>query len=74
MMAFGPAIGIALTPVTVDPKLLWLYTGLAITTFITSCIFWVLFRKYNRTEESMNALDAEDRHVAVLVGKSACAV
>ncbi|KAF8251351.1 peptide transport protein PTR2 [Wilcoxina mikolae CBS 423.85] len=66
-LAFGPAIGIALTPVTVDPKLLWLYTGLAIMTFITSCIFWVLFRKYNKTEENMNALDAQDSQVAVFV-------
>lgn len=55
--AFGAALGSALTPTAEDPKLLWMYTGLAIATFTAGCVFWVLFSRYNRMEESMNELD-----------------
>lgn len=55
--AFGSALGIALSPTAVDPKLLWMYAGLSIVTIITAGIFWILFRKYNAQEESMNALE-----------------
>lgn len=54
--AFGSAIGEALVPVLLDPKVLWMYTGLAVTSFITGCIIWVLFHKYNKTEEELNAM------------------
>ncbi len=57
--AFGSALGIAISPTAVDPKLTWLYTGLAISSFVTGCIFWLVFRRYNATEEKMNALEAE---------------
>lgn len=55
--AFGAALGIALSPTAVNPKLLWMYAGLAVATFIAGCIFWVLFRGLNATEESMNELE-----------------
>ncbi|KAF2103817.1 PTR2-domain-containing protein [Rhizodiscina lignyota] len=54
--AFGSAIGEALVPVLVDPKVLWMYVGLAFTSFITGCVVWLLFHKYNKTEEELNAL------------------
>ena len=57
--AFGSALGIALAPTAEDPKLVWMYTGLCIATIITAGLFWILFKRYNATEESMNAL--EDR-------------
>jgi proton-dependent oligopeptide transporter, POT family len=55
--AFGAALGIALSPTATNPKLLWMYTGLAVATFIAGCIFWLLFSRYNKTEDSMNDLD-----------------
>ncbi|MCJ1454623.1 peptide transporter ptr2 [Mycoblastus sanguinarius] len=55
--AFGSALGIALAPTAKDPKLVWMYTGLCIATIITAGLFWVLFKKYNATEETMNALE-----------------
>ena len=58
--AFGSAIGCALSPVTVDPKFTWLFTGLAVACFISGCLFWLCFRKYNDTEEEMNAMDYEE--------------
>lgn len=57
--AFGAALGIALSSVAVDPKLTWMYTGLAVATFIAGLIFWFLFRHLNAIEEELNALDSE---------------
>ncbi|KAI9793648.1 MAG: peptide transporter ptr2 [Peltula sp. TS41687] len=57
--AFGAILGIAIAPTIVDPKLTWFYTGLAIASFVTGCLFWVFFHKYNATEEKMNALEAQ---------------
>lgn len=57
--AFGSALSIALSPTAEDPKLLWMYTGLAIATFIAGWVFWFLFRRYNKSEESMNELDKQ---------------
>ncbi|KAK2861414.1 hypothetical protein FQN49_004219 [Arthroderma sp. PD_2] len=65
--AFGAALGIALSPTAKDPKLLWMYTGLAVATAIAGAIFWLLFSRYNAKEEEMNALEekqlTEDRPV-----------
>ena len=57
MVAFGSAISIALTPTAVDPKLLWMYTGISIAALIAGACFWLLFSKYNATEETMNGLE-----------------
>ncbi len=55
--AFGSAIAIALSPTAVDPKLLWMYTGLSIAALIAGACFWLLFSRYNATEEAMNLLE-----------------
>lgn len=55
--AFGSALGIALSPTAADPKLVWMYTGLTVATFLAGVLFWFLFRKYNYTEEEMNRLE-----------------
>lgn len=55
--AFGSAIGIALSSTAVDPKLVWNYAGLAISTFIAGIIFWLCFRHYNYKEDELNKLD-----------------
>ena len=57
--AFGSALGIALAPTAEDPKLVWMYTGLCVATIIAAGLFWICFKKYNATEESMNALEAK---------------
>jgi proton-dependent oligopeptide transporter, POT family len=57
--AAGSALSIALSPTAVNPKLLWMYTGLAIATAIAGCVFWVLFSRYNETEDRMNELDKQ---------------
>lgn len=57
--AFGSALGIAVSQTAVDPKLLWMYTGLAVATVIAGIIFWFTFRGLNKVEEELNAVDAE---------------
>ncbi|CAF1317389.1 unnamed protein product [Adineta steineri] len=42
--AIGSALSFALIPVTVDPKLLWMYTSLSIVAFVIGIIFYVTFR------------------------------
>ncbi|OAX77526.1 hypothetical protein ACJ72_08175 [Emergomyces africanus] len=58
-IALGAALAIALSPTAEDPKLVWMYAGLAIASFIAGIFFWMLFHRYNATEEEMNALEAE---------------
>ena len=56
--AGGAAMGAALAPTAVDPKLVWMYAGLAVACLVAGLVFWALFRRYNRNEEAMNALEA----------------
>ena len=58
--AFGAALGTALSSVSVDPKLVWMYTGIAISAFIAGIIFWFLFRHFNAQEDKMDAMDSKD--------------
>lgn len=58
--AFGAALGTALSSVSVDPKLVWMYTGISISAFIAGWVFWFLFRKYNKQEDKMDAMEGKD--------------
>ncbi|CAF4026535.1 unnamed protein product [Adineta steineri] len=42
--AIGSALNFALIPVTVDPKLLWMYTSLSVVALLIGIIFYVTFR------------------------------
>ena len=53
----GSALGMGLSPIAVDPKVLWMYTGVAVTMFITAPTFWVIFNKYDKIDEELNKLD-----------------
>lgn len=52
----GSTVGITLSPVSVDPKLLVEYVSLSIVMFATGVVFYFCFRKYNQMEESMNMI------------------
>ena len=56
--AFGSALGEALTPTAADPKVLWMYAGLGIASFVAGCLFWLVFHHLNDREDEMNALEA----------------
>lgn len=63
--AFGSALGIALSSTSVDPKLVWTYTGLAVSCFIAGVLFWLMFKHYNYKEEELNSLDYNEQSVVV---------
>lgn len=57
--AFGSALNEALVPVLVDPKFLWMYTGIACFAAGTGVVFYILFRHYDALEEKMYDLDRD---------------
>ncbi|KAM5355062.1 hypothetical protein ACJ41O_001708 [Fusarium nematophilum] len=58
--AFGSAISEALVSVAVNPKFLWMYTGVGISSFVTGCIFYFIFRHYDQDEDKMYDLDRDE--------------
>ncbi|KPM39831.1 Peptide transporter PTR2 [Neonectria ditissima] len=58
--AFGSAISEALVSVAVDPKFVWMYTGVACSSAATGCIFWSIFHHYDDDEEKMYDLDRDE--------------
>ncbi len=57
--AFGSALNEALVPVLVDPKIEWMYVGVACVAFATAIAFYIIFRHYDNDEEKMYALDRD---------------
>ncbi|KAJ9416331.1 POT family proton-dependent oligopeptide transporter [Fusarium oxysporum] len=58
--AFGSAIAEALVSEAKDPNFLWLYTGVGISSFVTGCIFYAIFRHYDAQEDAMYDLDRDE--------------
>ncbi|KAF4628926.1 hypothetical protein G7Y89_g9224 [Cudoniella acicularis] len=54
--AGGSILGILITPWTKDPYLVWMYLGFATMCFVTGCVFWHLFKSYDKPKEEMVAL------------------
>ncbi|EGW31234.1 uncharacterized protein SPAPADRAFT_56124 [Spathaspora passalidarum NRRL Y-27907] len=63
--AFGSILGIAISSTFEDPKMVWTFTGLAISCFIAGVAFWLCFKHYNLKEEELNNLeyDGDDEHI-----------
>ena len=57
--AFGSALNESLVPVLVDPKIEWMYVGVACFSFATAIAFWFIFHHYDNDEEKMYALDRD---------------
>ncbi|KAH7136965.1 POT family-domain-containing protein [Dactylonectria estremocensis] len=57
--AFGSAISEALVSVAVNPKFVWMYTGVACFSFATGCVFWFIFHHYDADEDKMYDLDRD---------------
>ncbi|KAJ5004740.1 Peptide transporter [Colletotrichum sp. SAR 10_66] len=57
--AFGSAISEALVSVAVDPKFLWMYTGVACFSFVIGFVFYFTFRHYDAEEDKMYDLDRD---------------
>lgn len=52
--ALGSALNFALLPVTVNPKLLWMYASLSIVAFIIGIIFYIIFRNDHKQQHVSN--------------------
>jgi POT family proton-dependent oligopeptide transporter len=50
------ALGMAVLPVAVDPKVLYLYTGLAVLMITAAQDFWLLFKGYDKIDDQLNGL------------------
>ncbi len=55
----GSLLGITLSPVSKDLKVLLEYASLSGVMLVTAIVFLLVFRKYNKTEEKMNMLNNE---------------
>jgi POT family proton-dependent oligopeptide transporter len=55
--AAGSAIGVAITPFAHDPKLVYMYTGLAVGMAVIAAVFWWRFKKYNAIERKQDRKD-----------------
>ncbi|KAJ3018157.1 peptide transporter ptr2 [Thoreauomyces humboldtii] len=60
--AVASLIGIFLSPVAVNPSLVWLYTGIAVAAAVSGVIFWFLFRKFDEQDKVLKrvARNAEE--------------
>ncbi|PGH16015.1 hypothetical protein AJ79_01995 [Helicocarpus griseus UAMH5409] len=52
----GSALGMALSPVAVNPKVMYMYTGLAATMVVTAPVFWSAFRNYDKIDDELNEI------------------
>lgn len=57
--AVGSALNFALIPVTVNPKLLWMYASLSIVAFVVAVIFYIVFRNDHKEQESTKEIPME---------------
>lgn len=53
----GSGLGMALSPVAVNPKVMYMYIGLAVAMAISAPFFWFIFSEYDEIDEELNNLD-----------------
>ncbi|KAM3554904.1 hypothetical protein MY1884_005879 [Beauveria asiatica] len=63
--AFGSAISEGLVPVSKNPKFVWMYTGVSVSSFIAGCVCYALFRHYDAQEEDMYDLDRDEPELQI---------
>ncbi|KAG1471622.1 hypothetical protein G6F56_002021 [Rhizopus delemar] len=44
-------ISLAISPSAEDPNMVWVYTGVAVGAFVCGCLYYYLFRDYDRIDE-----------------------
>ncbi|KAL6709956.1 hypothetical protein ACN47E_000741 [Coniothyrium glycines] len=54
--AFSAALAQAFTPLTSDPHLVWNYGSVAIISFVTGIIFYIVYRGMDKDEDRLNLL------------------
>lgn len=56
----GSAIGVALGPVSQDPKVLWMYVGLAVSSGLAAPLFWAVMGHLEKDNEDLNTMFLND--------------
>lgn len=51
------ALGMSLSPVLMDPMILWMYVGLSVGLALTGVAFWMVMGHYDRVDEELNTLN-----------------
>ena len=59
--AIAAAIELGLVGVSTDPYLMWMYAGVACTSFIAGIVFWFTFRHLDAQEDALNMVGATGR-------------
>lgn len=55
--AVAYALGMALSPVSENPQVIWMYVGIAASLALTGVTFWVVMGHYDRVDEDLNTLN-----------------
>jgi POT family proton-dependent oligopeptide transporter len=56
---FASILAFALVSVAVDPKLVWMYTGISITAFVCSILFYIIHHKADDTDIEEDAIQRD---------------
>jgi POT family proton-dependent oligopeptide transporter len=59
--AMASALGMALSPVSKDPKILVMYACLSAAMTISAVVFWLVFRNYDKIDRQMNEMELETK-------------
>lgn len=55
--AVAYALGMALSPLSKDPTVLWLYAGMTVSLLLTGLAFWTFMGHYDRVDEQLNKVN-----------------
>lgn len=57
---FASILAFALVSVTVDPKLVWMYTGICLAMFVVTILFYICHHKNDATDAEEDAIQREE--------------
>lgn len=60
----GSALGIALGPVSENPKVLWMYVGMAVSLAVAAALFWFVVGHYDKEDEKEKTKRLEEERMA----------
>lgn len=59
--AVASALEFGLVPVTIDPKLPWMYGSVGIVSFLSGCAFFFVFRQLDKDDDALNLIGINGR-------------
>jgi POT family proton-dependent oligopeptide transporter len=64
--AMASALGMALSPVSRNPKILIMYACLAAAMAISAAVFWLVFRSYDKIDRQMDEMKLEKKSDTII--------